>query len=184
MEYITDGTFQEALYQNWFTVHPVERLTADGAVEPDEKFFVRFGGGGRLGQSFEVSRPTPGTLRFSAGVKVSGGDGKPNGNVQLVLTSQTGSDPVKYYTFLIYEYGTWQTAEMVLQVDPTVERMGVMLLVIQGFDQEVSMRKVSFTDVDPADTAATTKGAEKQCEGPLRPDELPADFEAFVKVRV
>lgn len=175
MEYITDGTFQEELSQYWYTTYPVHRDVDEGEGDPDKKYFARFGGGGRLGQTFDLPRPAPDKVRFSVDVKVSGGDDKPNGKVQLVITALSGNDTPKYFTFVIYEFGTWQTAQMVLQIDPTVDRMGVMLLVIQGFEPEVAMRKVSFTDVDPADAVTTTKGADKVYEGTHRPEELPVD---------
>lgn len=174
MEYIKDGNFLEELSNNWFVTYPVERVADVGPGGPDDKFFARFGGGGRLNQGFSFSSQKPSAIRFSAGVRVSGGNDKPNGKLQLIVATQAGTNPPEYQPYLINEFGTWQTAQIVLPVDPSVDHMAFLLLVVQGFDDGVSIRKVSVTDAVGA--SASESGAKKSPEKVERPEGMPEDW--------
>ena len=172
MEYIINGNFQKELQDGWATTYPVHRRADEQAGEPDEQFFAYFGAGGQLAQSFTLNAPKPFSVRLSLGIQVTGGDNKPNGNLLLTVMSQAGTDPWQYQTYAINEFESWQTAYLVLPVDKSIERMGVIFAVSRGFNAGVSIRKVSFTDA----VAVDASGVEKRYEGPVRPEGLPADF--------
>lgn len=174
MEYIKDGNFLEELSSNWFVTSEVERVADVGPVGPDDKYFAKFGGGGRLSQSFSFSGQKPSAIRFSAGVRVVEGDGASNGNLQLLVSTQAGNNPPEYQAYVINEFGTWQTAQIVLPVDPSVDQMAFLILVVQGFDDRVSIRKVSVTDAVGA--SASESGAKKSPEKVERPEGMPKDW--------
>jgi len=147
MEYLMNGDFREDLKDRengWTVSGSVERVGDVGQYGHSN--FAHFAGSGHLSQTAFMQASQPSRLQLSLGVQVQGGNDTPAGLVQVIVEVRYAVGLPDRRTYLIQEFGTWQTARIQLPVSAPPVSVSLNFAVLGSPEKVINLRQISLAD--------------------------------------